>query len=166
MTMKKTIVSASLGLGLLALAGSANALSFNEAQGISFEQFLNVKPTIDNRLVFSISGSTSQFDSLSFTFASVAGLSVTATTTLNPSVWLAAFNDARNGAHSLSAGTDYLVKVAGHTRASIPGGEGTVAISALNAVVTLVPEPETYAMMLAGLGMIGAVARRRIKAGK
>ena len=30
-----------------------------------------------------------------------------------------------------------------------------------NAVVTPVPEPETYALMLIGLGLIGAVARRR-----
>ena len=30
--------------------------------------------------------------------------------------------------------------------------------------VTAVPEPETYAMMLAGLGLIGAIARRRNKA--
>lgn len=29
--------------------------------------------------------------------------------------------------------------------------------------VTAVPEPETYAMMLAGLGMVGAIARRRRK---
>ncbi|MDD5481180.1 FxDxF family PEP-CTERM protein, partial [Rhodoferax sp.] len=27
--------------------------------------------------------------------------------------------------------------------------------------VAAVPEPETYAMLLAGLGMLGAVARRR-----
>jgi hypothetical protein len=34
----------------------------------------------------------------------------------------------------------------------------------LNLQVTAIPEPETYALMLAGLGMLGAVARRR-KAG-
>ena len=30
--------------------------------------------------------------------------------------------------------------------------------------VTAVPEPETYAMMLAGLAMVGAIARRRARA--
>lgn len=30
-----------------------------------------------------------------------------------------------------------------------------------NVAVTAVPEPETYAMLLAGLGLIGTIARRR-----
>ncbi|MBK9347554.1 MAG: PEP-CTERM sorting domain-containing protein [Burkholderiales bacterium] len=30
-----------------------------------------------------------------------------------------------------------------------------------NIGVTAVPEPETYAMLLAGLGLMGAIARRR-----
>ena len=33
-----------------------------------------------------------------------------------------------------------------------------------SATVTAVPEPETYAMLLAGLGMIGTIARRRSQA--
>ena len=33
-----------------------------------------------------------------------------------------------------------------------------------SAAVTAVPEPETYAMLLAGLGLMGAIARRRKQA--
>ena len=45
---------------------------------------------------------------------------------------------------------------------------GTVANGGFNLLitnytVTPVPEPETYAMLLAGLGVMGAIARRRSK---
>ncbi len=43
---------------------------------------------------------------------------------------------------------------------SATGGAETIYIGAVSAV----PEPETYAMMLAGLGLMGFVARRRNKA--
>jgi len=38
----------------------------------------------------------------------------------------------------------------------LPQGESEKLVA-----VTAVPEPETYAMMLAGLGLIGTIARRR-----
>ena len=44
-----------------------------------------------------------------------------------------------------------------------PNDVGTY-LGSQNAAVNLVPEPQTYALMLAGLGLIGTVARRR-KAG-
>jgi hypothetical protein len=39
-----------------------------------------------------------------------------------------------------------------------------VSINAVNGTVTAVPEPESYALMLAGLGLIGTIALRRSKA--
>ena len=43
----------------------------------------------------------------------------------------------------------------------INGYESDANVSATVASIQAVPEPETYAMMLAGLGLVGALARRR-----
>lgn len=62
---------------------------------------------------------------------------------------------------SLDAGT-YSVIVGGATydAAGTAAGNRSYHFNADIAVATI-PEPETYAMLLAGLGLIGAVARRR-----
>ncbi len=41
------------------------------------------------------------------------------------------------------------------------GSSRQLSVDDLKIVITPVPEPETYAMLLAGLGVMGAVARRR-----
>lgn len=160
--MKKQIVAGSIGLGMLALAGSANALTFSEAQNSSFEAYFEVTPVVSNRLVFSVTGLAAQFDALSFSFLSVPGLSVTAVPSSDPKVLLASFNDARNANFDLNAKTPYMVKITGHTLAGIPGGVATVSLNSVNATVSPVPEPENFAMLLAGLGLMGGIARRRI----
>jgi hypothetical protein len=161
--MFKKIVAASSGLVLMALAGSANALTFNEGQNTSFDQYFSVTPSANNKLLFSVSGNTSQFSTLSFSFLG-GGPSITATpSATDPSVWMAAFNDIRNNGFYLYGGTAYQVKVSGHTVSSIPGGEGTVSVIAINGIISSVPEPESYVMLLAGLGLLGLIARRRAK---
>lgn len=164
--MKKTIATAVLGISALGLVGSANALSFNEAQGSSFEQYLTVTPTLNDHLLFAVSALNSQFESLSFQFLAFAGLHEQATNAMIPTVKIAIFDDNANGSFNLVTGTPYTVKIWGQTSASILGGHGTFSITALNATVAsaavaAVPEPETYAMFLAGLGVVGAIARRR-----
>ena len=61
-----------------------------------------------------------------------------------------------NTTHSftLNAGAQYHFDISGTFGPNARHGQYAVAISA-------VPEPETYAMMLAGLGLMGFVARRR-----
>jgi hypothetical protein len=48
-----------------------------------------------------------------------------------------------------------------HTKANLAGGtmQGTYPIA--QTITAAVPEPETYAMMMAGLGLVGFMARRR-----
>ena len=56
---------------------------------------------------------------------------------------------------------NYIVKASGYvTGGQLPG----VALVAANYTITPVPEPESYALFLAGLGLVGTIARRRMKA--
>jgi hypothetical protein len=48
-----------------------------------------------------------------------------------------------------------------NTLAILPGWNGSGVIMHFEGVATLVPEAETYAMMLAGLGLVGLMAHRR-----
>jgi len=57
----------------------------------------------------------------------------------------------------VAAGGDLVLTVMGTTDAG--GGRNSTYSGTLN--ITPVPEPETYALMLAGLGAIGFMARRR-----
>jgi hypothetical protein len=57
----------------------------------------------------------------------------------------------------ISAGTDYSLRITGSAIGTFGGAyAGTMAV-----VPVPIPEPETYAMILAGLGLLGFMARRR-----
>ena len=60
-----------------------------------------------------------------------------------------------------NAGTE--VFTTGATFANAQGGPETISALHLLGGVAAIPEAETYAMMLAGLGLLGFLAKRRAK---
>ena len=63
-----------------------------------------------------------------------------------------------------SAAGNYFLDVFGRTDGATGGlYSGSISVSP---VLAPVPEPESYAMLLAGLGVMGAIAVRRNKAKK
>lgn len=85
----------------------------------------------------------------SVTFLKTSGIS--ALTDLDPS--------ANNFSFQNVAAGDYLVKASGFL--SGVAQVSNLAFVGANYSVTAVPEPEAFAMLLAGLGLIGTIGRRR-----
>jgi CHRD domain/PEP-CTERM motif len=75
----------------------------------------------------------------------------------NPA-FVTAFGGVANAFNALLAGMDTRNAYFNLHTTAFPGGE---IRGLLSPVVAAVPEPQTYALMLAGLGVVGALARRR-----
>lgn len=159
--MKKFLQS----IGIAAIAATAmtaqaatTTATFSEASSGAFTESFLVTPDAANTLVVRLSGMGSQFSALSFSLwdgsASIASVSASK---LNGN-YLAFFSDLNNTTVSLVGGKAYTLKVTG---VSTPAPNSLGTVSAFNGSVTPVPEPESYAMFLAGLGLMGAIARRR-----
>jgi len=127
----------------------------------------NIGDTFADRFTFSVGSPASNLNAISSSFGGVAltGLALyTDAGTLLPTTgsWLQNdnFNVWTLTTNQLNAGNYYL-QVNGNLTTDRPASfSGTVSLAAP------VPEPETYGMMLAGLGVLGYLARRRKAAGQ
>lgn len=88
-------------------------------------------------------------NTLGFSFGSLSGTVLGTTAGTNANVW-----QHYTGLVNLSGPTDLIFSALGRSN-SYGGSLDNVSVT------SAVPEPETYALLLAGLGLVGAIARRR-----
>ena len=147
---------------VLALAGaSAQAFAYN----------WDLSEPLDVQQSYKLKG-TSFSDTITFTLPGLSDLEVGAVSNIFGSFGIS------NGSVSVYKGATLLdsFAVTGTTNSAMYSSLGAGAYSfvvagtvsgksggnyTLNAAVTPVPEPETYALMLAGLGAVAFIARRR-----
>lgn len=159
--MKKIFQS----IGIAAIAASAmtaqaanTSATFSEVSSGTFTESFLVTPDSANTLVVSVSGTKRQFSALSFSLWDGSTSVVSATASALGENYIAVFSDKANITLSLVGGKAYTLKVTG---VSTPAPDSKGTVSAFKGTVTAVPEPESYAMLLAGLGLMGFVAKRR-----
>jgi hypothetical protein len=164
MKIKKTLKTAVAAVAMAAAAAGASADTLTPVQvnGNSFTDL--VIGTINIASLSNLSGSLFAADSVNFTFGNnTFTLMLDSVTFTNGTVGALVDNDPTAAGFSFSnvALGSYIVKASGNLT---PNGQinGTAFIGA-NYTVTPVPEPESYALLLAGLGLMGTVARRRAR---
>lgn len=137
-----TILNQSGGFGFNALSGT-DFLAFNIGVGSGNKQEIIFDTAVSDVSIWAanrFSGVTSM------SAYSINGALLSQTSIANSSQWQVL---------AITSGTTGISKVV------LEGSSGYYAYDDLEFNVSAVPEPETYALMLAGLGLLGVVSRRR-----
>jgi hypothetical protein len=137
-----------LGSTITPLVVFHGAGSFNDVIEFSINKASDFSASIFNFNIANITASISAISSGNAAFS--------ATSSVTPKVTTSPFLTSTFA--SLASGT-YQLNISGIAGSWFGGAYGV----ALSAVAQPVPEPESYAMLLAGLGLMGTIARRRSK---
>jgi hypothetical protein len=158
--MKKPLLM--LALGLSTILNSAYAATYDatpSGDGYQFSSSFSGDTSFDDYIRFSTEGQQSIVASVSGS----SGTNFTFTTfnLLDADKNLVATGSVLNGSPKVAFGFlesaqygNFFLHVVGNTVGSAAGYNGTITTS-------LVPEPGSYALMLAGLGLIGVIARKK-----
>jgi len=189
--LKKTVVAVALGLGFASLAqaavydlGTLNSGQILDKAGISV-QTTNVQYNhFDDRFTFTIEpglasaelGVTSIDLTFSFGNIEITSLWINVYTdevvgdvgnVLHASGWLASVDSFGKMSYKFEGDidftkfantTNFVLRITGETADS---GYGAYDLTLKGGPIAVVPEPAEYAMLLAGLGVVGMIARRR-----
>ena len=142
-----------------------NAGSFSQEYSFTTSNFFIPITTL------SLSGQASDFSSLSFQLLNGNGTPVTSPASFSTfnatrpgNTLSASFSDFFNPYIDLNPSTNYLMIVSGNALSNGVQydlwGNWLMSGSQIS-LVPAVPEPETYVMLMAGLGLIGFASRRR-----
>ncbi|MFT5534098.1 MAG: hypothetical protein ACI802_002341 [Candidatus Paceibacteria bacterium] len=126
-----------------------------------FNDVFNFTPALDSGFATTLVSSFTIFGSgITFDSASLNGYSLMATTPSSPSPGFSIYNLVL-GAQPFTGPLQLLVN--GNSFGSVSSYSGSISVVAGVPIPPPVPEPETYAMMLAGLGLLGFAARRKTR---
>ena len=169
MNFTKSVVALALGMGVVA---GANAMDHDLGTVFAPTTYSNVAQvavgSFIDKWIFDVSAPLQSAGSASILNISIGGMPMYTVTNLSVQLYDSGNNllanldnnpgsstDYKVGSGVFPVANDYYFTVSGNATGSL-GGQYVFAVSTLP-----VPEPETYAMLLAGLGIVGAVARRR-----
>ena len=163
--MKKLITTSLLATGVM-LAGNVQAATFASIVSGNFSETFTITPQTlandansSNWFRFAVTADAGDFNPFHYTISEVGNPGVSFSGLINPvgATYKTGFLDKADNVQNFSSGHSYSLTISGDTKT--PGNKSFTLTS--NSSITPVPEPESYAMLLAGLGLIGTIARRR-----